>query len=50
LWRSHGEKFTKSTERCGIATPQNRHESGTFGLCEGTGMRLSAKFADSTNR
>jgi hypothetical protein len=50
LWRSHGEKLTKSTKRCGIATPQNRHESGTFGPCGGTGTQLSATFADSTNR
>jgi len=35
LWRSHGEKLTKSTERCATATQQNRHESGTFGRCGG---------------
>jgi len=50
LWRSHGEKFTKSTERCATATPQNQHESGTFGPCGGIGTRLSAIFAGSTNR
>jgi len=35
LWHSHGEKFTKSTERCATATQQNQHESGTFGPCGG---------------
>jgi len=48
LRHSHGEKLTKSTERCATATQQNRHESGTFGLCGCTGTLLSAKFTDST--
>jgi len=50
LWRSHGEKFTKSTERCGIATPQNRDESGTFRLCSAQARSFRPIFVDSTNR
>jgi len=44
LWRSHGEKLTKSTERCATATQQNRHESGTFCPCGGMDRPLAAVF------